>query len=389
MNLDRATSGRFLSRRQVLGLLPAASVPLLVPKVASAGVTCSQPLISLADSVFYYRIFLERVRSDAISFVGHYPAELARECSGILEMLKSTLSDLRDKLKRANGSPSVSKLETHLGTLEQNVALMPGHTMDMSDPVRLSNIPITNGVLIEIARDAAKDCDLDPKGEIRTLLDKIFGMFDKNNGELKLYREALDKFTQETTAVNEVITRNEQSLEKTGVLLGLVFNEGGVNFSPQLPDVVKSRDLLRDIVDDLKGLPVLPGTKNKDTLISLLEATEDTLGNPAKLQSAAYHLEAGSDRRNMDPLGPYDQSSLMDRVRTVVMKPGYFRWRTFVQVVNCIAVCTPIWVSYSGERNKDLRKRLISEALDTLVWGVLNIEAAATDLKDIFYSQVV
>lgn len=373
--------GTYVSRRRLFALLPALGLPIFGSRLAAGQEEHEQFFFSPADSVLYYRLLLETVKSDALSALGHVAAVGWKNCSDLLADLKAKLGELRQRLQRAPHHASALNLDRYVAMLEHNVALMQQYDSDELDPLLAPSAPIANAALVEAFKSASENCELDPKGEIRDLLDKIFAELDEQNREFAIYSLSLDDYLRKNKKIYADIRECEEKIEEVGSLLGDVFGMNLGKYSVDLAEVRKSTKLLDDIVAKVNGLSVDSGRNAKDTLIGLLEATKRSLAlteAPALVLTSGGSFKVGAAA----PVVLFDEG-LYGRVKTVVNTPGYFRWGTFIQVLNCIAVCTPIWLSYPGAEKKDLRRRLIGEALQYLVWGVLKIEEVALALVDV------
>jgi hypothetical protein len=133
------------------------------------------------------------------------------------------------------------------------------------------------------------------------------------------------------------------------------------------------------------------------TLQCLLTATMKSLSPMAGPKQVLYRFDDAEEAQAQVPSAPVggDDPGLYMAVKALV-QPGppnqqrYFIPGVSTQVVNCIAVCFPVWLMYGTNSKDDIeaRKGLIEDALFfRLIWGTnKQTRAELRDkLQDLYY----
>jgi hypothetical protein len=176
------------------------------------------------------------------------------------------------------------------------------------------------------------------------------------------------------TAVSEGVYKGGGWRQKADAALSEAIKtlDGIEEINDQLAAAAKKRS---QGPDDQKVVPVYEpgkgpyGTTPLDALRGILNDTRTSL-RPAALQPAAYNFGGPPDDGKVPGVALNQDPGLIEKIRQLVRDGKYFNPGSTTQIVNCIAVCLPVWIAYRGNTPDKVsdRKRIIASAI---FWGLI------------------
>lgn len=352
-------------------MLPALGLPLICCSQAQANDTSSQFLsLSAADSLFYYQLILERVRGDAYQNIAIRTTVELKNCNELLNSLRSSLQKLRKKLEVSPNISAWPMVERHFNSVENNLFLVQTGASGQIDAAQIHTLTTTTAALEVLLATVAKTCDPDPDGTIKTLINKVLDAIDQQNQAVQSFAESQKEWSRKSQEIEKLFNDCKHNLELASLALALS-TQG--HSTAKIDDAKNFIRMARQDLDTLGFFLQSAGQESaKSTLEILLRAIVGSLQVEEVIRPTAYLFSEGAGLTNV-PSAALDRSNatLINRVRSVVTNPNkYFSPGSGLQVINCIAVCWPIWTFYLADDDTSTRTDLIQSALNLgLFWG--------------------
>jgi hypothetical protein len=337
---DCAVSRRMtllVTRRHLLMGLPAVGASLLCSTPLTAQTLQSGCSITAADSLLYYALLLQQVKSDAISAGAKLVIEQLVDCSDLLVKLKSQLQLLNQRLNSKGQTKGVSEgLRNYGKKLEAILSPINEHRTLAADSAVMVMLSADGNAIQEVLLAASEECDPDPDGETRKLIREILEVIRTQNLKLEQYQTAHDLWQTQVSAISKQIDNLQSELDDAGVAIA---NAPGTG--PYVTSSSANQHLERAIT----GLKEVIGQSSaRDALVGLIMSIQTMLTHTnrpmnASFSSAVYNFDDDS----LEPL--------TSRVSRVVHNSNYFVPGSFLQSMACLAICFPVWVSYPNDKS--------------------------------------
>jgi hypothetical protein len=382
-----------MPRRQFVQTVTSLAVPLLTSRLAFGERQPEGLAITVADSILSYRLLLAKAWAEAESGLAHETVKDLQDCEELLSSLRDALGKLRVKLETSPRKADWPAIQNQFSAMEHNLILIQGRPSVGMSPDLINEIPVSAASLASLLREVASDCDLDPKGEIRKLVDKVCDAIDKQNEVLKKYAINREKWSEEIDRFEKLYTSCDQSLGSAAISLALAA-EGK---SPIAID--DARKFLEAAKAQLEGFPApttslatsgvtAEGFSARDTLDRLLMVVIASLNTAPVPAGASFAETSGNNPGAGLRSASLDKSNatLIEYVRAVVQNPAFFSPGVTIQIINCILVCWPVWLFYLADNEAPTRQRLIASALKFgLCPGALPpVGQVANQLQDVY-----
>lgn len=401
-----------IGRRELLTSLPGLAVPFALAASAHAQESAgSTLLLNAADSIHHYSDLLDKVTSDAFSRAATITADEATRCNLKLANLRTTVTALQNHLKSQKNLPA---LQERFSTLEQSLLSMTGSRPGQQNTVALKALPETLQTLHALMVEVSKTCDLDISGETAKLIDDVYsGMKGQNEAVAKVAVASFD-WSAAVRNIKDLHKTCADSMDEAAIYVA----DGATGTPDWKPKAVAA---LTQAVNALQGIGkinteqeqaatkegailivnpenIAPDGKTAiDVLQELLVTTSASLNVTPQLKQIAYSFGSPANDQATVPGLPVggDDKGLVASVRALVQasppnQQKYFTPGVAIQVVNCIAVCLPIWLTYGTNSATDInaRTRLIGTAIYfDLIWGTVRRtrNELRDNLQDLYY----
>jgi hypothetical protein len=344
---------------------------------------------SSADSLFLYTNLLDRVSNEAFHLMADAVAIDYQDCSKLLDQFGQDLSDLRRELCETSTGTAQNQTERKLDAAHQDVESL---RVSLSSPPRQADGALSMASMIAqgMGRCVGK---LLPDGEItlnskaRQILSDMLVLVDKQQAiaakaasrQLDLNRAWQKMYLKFETMRSDLLSAARDILQAGDLRAGADDIKSILNLANNKIEIT---------VAELKKVQVhQQGVGTKNDLTTLLGAVQATL-SPNKTQTVTsisfrtpYRAGQDFDSIGITALSRESQSDekLQDRVISIVREN--FQPGSNIQAWECMALCMPVWIAFSGNEDVRIRtrKNLIQGAL-VVFREVRNIERVALDL---------
>jgi hypothetical protein len=375
---------RRLFLKSILGL--GAAVPV-GPLKLFAGDTPNQPLreISPADSLFLYLNLLDRVSNAAYHFMADAVASDYQECSTLLDRFGEKLSELRRELCGTSVGGVEGRTEQQMDAASNNIQSLRV-SVSSSSRQTIAALPAASTIADEMARCVGKllpDGDIKLSAKARDILKDMLALVEQqrsiatkaNTRQFKLNRDWREMYFVFESMRGDLLSAARDILK---------VSDSGTEAEGTDSLLLQANDKIKRTVKQLGAIAVhQEGSSVKADLVALLGAVEHMLApdRPVSLKPIIFRSSdtsqpiSRSSRITPLPWGDLPDERLKDRVLAIVREN--FQPGGNIQVFGCMAVCMPIWITFS---QKKVRVNLIREALLAIYHEIRNIETVAEKL---------
>ena len=361
-----------VSRRQSLSLIPA-SLGILCANTSQAEPSDTSLRVNAADSLQHYQNLIDKVQAEAYRrlAVGTHDAVVA--CNATLNNLQDAVKELHAYLHQHGDWPALRERFT---TLEASLKSMHGDNPDEWKPVAVHSLPAMTTALDRLLQDASAACQVDGDGHLEKLVDRIYTYLSEQNTSVaqvnaqeKQWANALEVVDQRTTGCVAHLENAAQAISDGHSRPGGWLADAKQGLTQALQDLTALQSKIGTVADSSTEPSSLT------TLISLITATSASLdATPGPhVAGVAYRVWA-TDTSEAPSVPLRLNTGLLGAVQVLVKDTRYFKPGSTTQVVNCVAVCLPIWTVYTSESASDVSQRtqLIASALYfRLIWGTI------------------
>ena len=245
-------------------------------------------------------------------------------------------------------------LQERFATLELSLRSMQGDRADQWKPEAMSSLPATTAALDRLLRDASAACQVDGDGHLAKLVDRVYTYLSAQNtsvtqvnAEEKKWSGAIQAIDQRSVSCMSHLVEAAQAIADGPTRPGGWLADAKQSLSLALQDLIALQWKIETVGDQ----SIQPSSL--ETLITLIEATRSSLDPPGGVLATgvAYHFDAADNAAAPSvPLRP--DTGLMSAVQTLVKDTRYFKPGSTTQVVNCVAVCLPVWTVYTSQSCK-------------------------------------
>lgn len=368
-----------VTRRQSLTLIPA-SLGILCATAAQAEPSDAFLRVNAADSLQHYLNLVDKVQAEAYRRLAIRTQDAVVACNAALNDLQEAVKELHAYLHQHGDWPALRERFT---TLETSLRSMQGDHPDEWKPDAVRSLPATTAALDRLLRDASAACQVDGDGHLAKLVDKVYTYLSAQNTSVaqvsvqeKQWTDAIGVVDLRSVSCISHLEDAAQAIIDGSARPGGWLADAKQGLSLALQDLAAVQSKIGAVADE----SIEPSSLQ--TLIGLIDATRSSLdATPGShVADVAYRIGAeGSSEVPSVPLRP--DTGLLGAVQALVRDTRYFKPGSTTQVVNCVAVCLPIWMFYTSESASDVsqRTRLIASALYfRLIWGT--IAEARTEL---------
>jgi len=333
---------------------------LLYSSSAKAGSLPSECSVTAADSLLFYALLLQQVRTDTISAHAFHVVEQLQDCSDLLDKLKTQLQRLNQRLEQRRQSGGVSDdLRNYGRKLESTLQMAKGPRASSIDPAVMVTLSADGGAVRELLLAAASNCDPDPGGETRKLINEILATVETQNKSLGRYQKAQEQWQAEVSIINSQVDKLQRELDDAGIEIVNAAVPAARTSSVAPGRSAEAEKHLERVIEGLREIKAPSAAR--DALVKLLGAVATMIGASPSVHAASYVAARSTEFR--DYLESGDSQPLVGLVSTVVNNHNYFVPGSFLQSLACVAICLPVWVSYQGDGDKQTRVQLIRSAV--------------------------
>lgn len=363
------------SRRKMLGAIASFGFTISASRPLAAQACPGRLSLSISDSLLQYQGLLDRVESEAISHAGLECAAAYEKCSALLSSLEESLKKLQTRLKAQSRSAEWQEDRDQGTALEQSISLLQAH---MGSPLslRVAGNRLLETALVATLTQISQNCVLDPDGKIQQLIGDMLNEITRQTEASRNAAISQEQWNNHVREIRAILGNCADSIDEASARLTSYL----ANPSSAPGEIDRVKQSLNTAITALMGLdnvayfaaavsPDVDQTRYsaKQTLRGLLEASRDSLHN---IVSISHPLASNSllDYSDGVPQASFDNNSLIGAVTSIVHNDLYFKPSpgSVFQVVQCIAICLPIWANFPGNdpKNHGLRKDLIQSTLE-------------------------
>jgi hypothetical protein len=380
MSLLGNTALRPWSRRRMIFSCSALGLPLLSPKSSAAEPLSEMQSLRLtfADSLFYYSQMLDRVRTDAIIKAGDGLAGKLDHCSQTIRQLGDSLNTLKEVLSDGSRSAVWPLVQEHFASLSQELAYSQRTFRHAAASGDLENVASRHAALLVFLREVSAECDPTLRERIKPILQSMIAAIDAQEREMDEIQNASQMWSAKVHEIDAQIASCASDLDSAAEA---IVHYTKTQDQSALGGAMRS---LRDATATLGQLstpelvPARDRADARQTLLSVLRAISRSLDlkdavSARPIDWAGYTAEQETKLPGTNIYG--SNNPLIKNVSAVVSKADYFTPKNTTQVLLCISLCLPIWISFPSDSDRDNRRHLIESTLELASYLRIGINA--------------
>jgi len=303
--------------------------------------------------------------------------------------------------RHLHGRPNWPELERRFATLDKSLASAEGNHPDQERAEALRALPHTLEAIRGLLSDVSKGCNDDPDGTIAALVDHLYSQIanqnqsidevDKNSAQWSAWNSEISvSYADCAAAMDDAATAITESVEgksdwQVRARTALQAARAALNRIQSVTQQAEATSRASSSLSQSDGKNSSAGLSALDSLDTILALSSKSIAvySTSTTVDIAYSIR-GSEQQSQPESVNLSQGDkgLIGRVQQLVQQrePRFFSPGVWVQVINCIAVCWPIWVVYGSDSASDLENRtaLIASAL---AFGLMPGTERHEDLK--------